>query len=67
VLLAGQVDQGWANAPFDGERNELANTWLLGAGAGIDLVLFYDLVLSARYVYNKLGEGGILIGASVNL
>lgn len=67
ILLAGQVDQGWANAPFDGDRNQLSNTWLLGASTGIDLVLFYDLVVSARYAYNKLGEGSILLGASVNL
>lgn len=66
ILLGAQLDQGWANAPFDGNRNELANTWLIGGSAGVDLVLFYDLVISARYAYNKLGEGSFLIGTSVN-
>lgn len=67
LLLAGQIDQGWANAPFDNGRNPLSNTWLLGASLGLDVVLYYDMVFNVRYHLNKLGEGSFLLGVEANL
>ncbi|MEM9836004.1 MAG: POTRA domain-containing protein [Bacteroidota bacterium] len=67
VLFGAQIDQGWTNAPFNEGRNALANKWLLGASAGLDVVLFYDIVLSVRYHRNRLGQGSILFGTDINL
>jgi|AntRauTorckE5430_2_1112549.scaffolds.fasta_scaffold00423_9 hypothetical protein len=66
LLASFQFNQGIANAPFAGERNELSNTLLTGASLGLDLVLFYDMVVSAGYYYNHLGEGGTLISFNLN-
>ncbi len=68
VLASAQVDQGWANAPFDSEEeNPLANKWLIGGSAGLDLVLFYDMVVGFHYQRNQLGEGNFLLRLDLNL
>lgn len=67
IVLAGQLDQGWANAPFDNGRNPLSNTWLVGASAGFDVILYYDMVFGMRYHRNRLGEGSFLLGLEVKL
>lgn len=66
VLAAFQFDQGWANMPFQGESNDLANTWLTGMAAGIDVVLYFDMALSFRYQRNHLREGAFLIEFDAN-
>lgn len=67
LVIGGQIDQGWTRSPFDEGRNPLANQYLLGASIGLDLILYYDMVVSARYHRNKLGEGNILLGFNINL
>ncbi len=67
VVLAGQLDQGWANAPFDAGRNPLSNTWLVGGSVGFDVILYYDMVFGIRYHHNRQGEGSFLLGLEVNL
>jgi outer membrane protein assembly factor BamA len=66
VLLAFQFNQGFANAPFAGENNELNNTLLTGASLGLDVVLFYDMVGSLQYNHNHLGEGGVFLALNLN-
>lgn len=66
LLLAFQFNQGYANAPFAGLGNELNNTLLTGASFGLDVVLFYDMVASAGYYRNHLGEGGTLISFNLS-
>ncbi|MFK8164355.1 MAG: hypothetical protein AB8H12_18060, partial [Lewinella sp.] len=66
VLLAFQFNQGFANAPFAGETNELNNTLLTGASLGLDVVLFYDMVGSLQYNQNHLGEGGVFLALNLN-
>ncbi|MEL6357649.1 MAG: BamA/TamA family outer membrane protein, partial [Bacteroidota bacterium] len=38
LVLSGQVDQGWSNAPFNEGRNQLNNRWLVGSSVGLDLI-----------------------------
>jgi len=67
LVLSGQIDQGWSNAPFDEGRNQLNNRWLVGSSVGLDLVLFYVIVMGLQYHRNILGEGNILLKVAVNL
>lgn len=67
VLLSAQIDQGFANDPYHENRNELANTWLIGASVGIDLVLYYDMVFGFQYHRNQLGEGNFLLQLDFSL
>lgn len=66
VLLAFQFNQGFANAPFAGQGNQLNNTLLTGASFGLDVVLFYDMVGSLQYNRNHLGEGGVFLSLNLN-
>lgn len=67
LLVAGQIDQGWANDPFNDGGNPLANRWLAGFGVGFDLVLYFDSVFGFQYQRNRLGEGNFLLKLNVNL
>ena len=41
--------------------NDLQNTLLVGYGAGINLVTYYDMVFRVEYSFNKMGESGLFI------
>jgi len=41
--------------------NSLANKMLYTAGAGIDVVTFYDFVFHIDYSFNQLGEKGLFL------
>lgn len=43
------------------EENFLANRWMSGTGAGLDLVTSYDQVVRAEYSFNSLGEHGFFL------
>ncbi|MBK7946321.1 MAG: BamA/TamA family outer membrane protein [Flavobacteriales bacterium] len=43
------------------EANRLADEWLSGYGAGLDLVTSYDQVLRVEYTLNALGERGLYL------
>lgn len=43
------------------EENFLANRWMSGTGAGLDLVTSYDQVVRAEYSLNSLGEHGFFL------
>ena len=66
VLIAGQFNQGFANAPFAEENNALNNTLLTGVSLGLDVVLYYDMVGSLQYNYNHLGEGNLILALNLN-
>lgn len=53
---AAYVDDNQFYAP-----NRLPNSILLGYGAGIDLVTYYDIVLRLEYSFNKFGESGLFL------
>ncbi|NJB86239.1 outer membrane protein assembly factor BamA [Lewinella marina] len=61
VLLSVQFNQGVANAPFVDGSNRLNNNLLTGMGAGVDFVLYYDMVGGIQYNRNHLGEDGVYL------
>lgn len=52
------ADAGYVNYEFPHPTNTMINTWQFSAGAGIDLVTYYDRVFSIDYVINRYGEHG---------
>ena len=66
VLAGLQFNQGITNSPFADDTNVLNNTLLTGVAAGLDFVLYFDLVLSLQYNYNHLREGGVFIDLSLS-
>ncbi len=53
------VDLGYVDAFRNYDTEDLAKTLLLGAGVGLDLVTYYDMVLRVEFSINKKGEAGI--------
>jgi len=41
--------------------NTLTNSWLVGYGAGIDMLTYYDIVFRLEYSINKFGESGFFL------
>ncbi|MBB4079936.1 outer membrane protein assembly factor BamA [Lewinella aquimaris] len=66
VLVSLQFNQGIANAPFVDGTNRLNNNLLTGMGAGIDLVLYYDMVAGVQYNRNHLGEDGVYLNLNLS-
>ena len=66
MLLAVQFNQGFANSPFITEGNPLNNRLLTGMSAGVDVVLYYDMVGSLQYNRNHLGEDGIFLALQLS-
>lgn len=58
-------DAGYVRNAYP-ERNasRLANRWLLGTGAGLDFVTWYNTVFRIHYAVNDLGEAGIRFNLS---
>jgi outer membrane protein assembly factor BamA len=52
------ADAGYVNNDFPNPTNTMVNTWQFSAGAGLDLVTYYDRVFSINYVINRYGEHG---------
>ncbi len=65
MLVNLQFNQGVANAPFVDGSNRLNNILLTGVGAGIDLVLYYDMVAGIQYNHNHLGENGVYLNLNL--
>lgn len=69
TYLTFNNDVGFVNAPFTIENNHniLDNTLLWGGGIGLDIVLFYDKVISIEYSYNHLWESGLFLHLNLNI
>jgi hypothetical protein len=52
---------GYYNQDFGKETNNLQNELLLGYGAGLDFVTYYDVVVRAEFSLNKMGEAGFFL------
>ena len=66
MALSFQFNQGFANAPFVDDSNQLNNTLLTGFGAGIDVILYYDMVGGVQYNRNHLGEDGVYLNFNMS-
>lgn len=54
-------DAGYVVNDAKAPENEMANSLLLGYGVGLDLVTFYDKVLSLNYSLNNFGGHGFFV------
>ncbi|WP_116106830.1 BamA/TamA family outer membrane protein [Lewinella sp. IMCC34191] len=61
-----QFNQGFANAPFVDDSNRLNNSLLTGFGAGLDFILYYDMVGGVQYNRNHLGEDGVYLNFNMS-
>lgn len=59
-------DIGYANDPFYGQENSLNQQFLWGKGIGLDLIVYYSLVLQLEYSYNHEREGGVYVHIRVS-
>jgi outer membrane protein assembly factor BamA len=57
------IDGGYGiyNQDFGWETNDLQNTLLLGYGAGLDFVTYYDIVIRLEFSLNFKNETGIFL------
>ena len=61
VYIDAFLDIGYVKDDRFPETNPLANTFIPGAGLGIDLVTYYNIVARVEYSINKYGEQGFFI------
>lgn len=54
-------DAGYVDNPVASADNTFANTYLGGFGAGIDLVTYYDRVVTFEYSFNNKGQRGLFL------
>ena len=66
MALSFQFNQGFANAPFVDDSNRLNNMLLTGFGAGVDVILYYDMVGGVQYNRNHLGEDGVYLNLNMS-
>jgi len=60
LFLKTYVDFGYATNTENLEGNaRLTNSWLAGAGFGLDFVTMYDFVIRVEYSFNNIGESGL--------
>jgi hypothetical protein len=52
------ADVGFVNNVFPNPTNTMVNNWQYSAGAGIDLVTYYDQVFRVDFAINRYGEYG---------
>lgn len=55
-------DTGYAQLLNPYETNSFPNQWLYGTGAGIDVVLYFNMVLRAEYSLTSTGIAGFRLG-----
>lgn len=65
--LKFNFDAGYVVNETKSTQNELANSLLLGYGLGVDLVTFYDKVLSLNYSLNNFGGHGFFFHFNLNM
>lgn len=58
------ADVGYvANAYTELNNSRLANRWLIGGGAGLDFVTWYNVVVRLNYTFNREGQRGFYFSA----
>jgi len=64
MYLSAFADAAYVEDNVYGAKNPLTNRLLAGAGLGLHLVTFYDIVLRLEYALNREGEKGLYFGTS---
>ena len=65
VYLNAFTDAGYAIDNHFAELNPLTNRWLLGAGLGVHIITFYDIVGRAEYTFNREGDRGLYLSTGI--
>jgi outer membrane protein assembly factor BamA len=63
LYLKTYADMGYVQNQYQ-RNNALVNQTLYTAGAGVDVVTLYDLVLRVEYSFNQFGENGLFLHVS---
>jgi hypothetical protein len=61
VYTNAYIDVGYGSELRYQTNNNLANKWLVGYGAGLDFVTYYDLIIRTEYSFNIEGENGFFL------
>ncbi len=67
LYLKAFFDTGYVNKENPNVRNSLSNSFLYSYGVGVDLVTYYDKVLSVNYSVNKLGVKGFYVHLNLGM
>lgn len=59
------ADAGYVNNTFPNPTNTMVNNWQFSAGAGLDLVTYYDQVFRIDYAINRFGDHGVFFHLEV--
>lgn len=60
-------DLGWAQDNFYGAGNPLNDTLLWGRGVGLDINVYYTVVVQMEYTFNRLNEHGFFLHVRVGV
>ena len=61
VYLNLNNDLGYTNDPYFNVGNPLNNSLLWGRGIGLDIIVYYAVVIQMEYSINRLGEEGFFL------
>jgi hypothetical protein len=61
VYMKAYTNQGYVHNPNPSFNNQLNNRMLYSAGAGIDIVMFTDLIFKFEWSFNQLGQNGLYL------
>ena len=61
VYISLLAETGYANDPYTGEANPLANRWLYGGGPALTLLMYNNFLFQFSYCANDVGEWGFFI------
>lgn len=62
IYLSADIDMGYVYNKYSTASNSLQNRYLMGAGIGIDILTYYDIVFNVTYAYTLMKEGGFFFG-----
>ncbi|MBR5856289.1 MAG: BamA/TamA family outer membrane protein [Bacteroidales bacterium] len=62
VYISADIDMGYVHNKYPTPCNNLQNKYLMGAGIGIDILTYYDIVFNVTYDYTLSKGGGFFFG-----
>lgn len=67
VYLSFFADAAYSTTKLSEPSNTLQNEFLLGYGAGLNFVSYYDIVFRLEYSFNRLSERGFFISVMASI
>lgn len=66
VFIRGNVESGYVREDNYRFSNDLNNTWLLGYGPGLDIILYHTFLFSVEYNFNIQGDNNLYLKSTFN-